>query len=63
MGRSGSVRTEWLPALPEDETPWLPPDEEPLSEPLVGSGPTYADPVRRDAVMKAFKVCLFELIF
>lgn len=54
MGRSGGVRTEWLP-LPDDETPWLSPDEEPLPEPPTGSGPTYADPVRRDAVLKAFK--------
>lgn len=57
------MRTEWLTDLPEDETPWLSPDEELASyKPLVDSGPTYADPVRRDAVLGAFKVRLFELI-
>ncbi|KAF8597501.1 glycoside hydrolase family 47 protein [Ceratobasidium sp. AG-I] len=52
MGGSGGAR---LPAIPEGETPWLAPDKEPLSEAPAGSGITHGDPVRRDAVMKAFK--------
>lgn len=60
MGWSGA-RTEWLPAIPEDETPWLSPDNKPLSDTHGNSGSTYSDPVRRDAVMKAFKVCQYKL--
>ena len=58
MGRSSGV----LPALPEDETPWLYSDDEPPAGAPADSGFTYSDPVRRDAVIKAFKVCRIKLI-
>ncbi|CAE6474146.1 unnamed protein product [Rhizoctonia solani] len=47
------LRTRWLPPIPEHETPWA----LPADIPDIGSDPdaTRADPIRRDAVVAAFK--------
>ncbi|KAG9101368.1 mannosyl-oligosaccharide alpha-1,2-mannosidase, partial [Ceratobasidium sp. 370] len=54
MGGSG-IRSHWLPDIPEDEPVWSSPNKETKPKVTSNSEPTYADPARRDAIVKAFK--------
>ncbi|QRV79706.1 glycoside hydrolase family 47 protein [Ceratobasidium sp. AG-Ba] len=54
------MRAGWLPDFPDDERPLIPPTKDssvkpPTPEAPTDSSYTLADPVRRDAIVKAFK--------
>ncbi|KAG8696566.1 mannosyl-oligosaccharide alpha-1,2-mannosidase, partial [Ceratobasidium sp. 395] len=51
IGRAG-IHTQWIP---EEETAWSWPTKETKPKESPTSGYTLADPVRRDAIVKAFK--------
>ncbi|KAG8718030.1 mannosyl-oligosaccharide alpha-1,2-mannosidase [Ceratobasidium sp. 394] len=54
MGGS-SIRSHWLPDIPEDEPVLSWPAKETKPKASSNVEPTYADPARRDAIVKAFK--------
>lgn len=49
------ARARWLPSVPEGETPWSLPNGETPPKTSYNSDATLGDPVRRDAIVRAFK--------